>query len=303
MLKRDTQLKIKYKHMKRILVPTDFTEQSENALSFAYQIAKKINGEIELLHVLDPPEDDPYAGMNNVSLSGELSTGEGIDSIYFVKLLEKSNERLEEISNRPEYSDVTIFYKMQTGTPYKNISKETERGKVDLIIMGTSGVSNWEEAFVGSNAERVVRNSKCPVFSIQNEVNIDNIKNIAYASDFKFNHEHLVDFVKEIGKLLKAKIHLVKVNTPSDFKNDKTNYGILKSFAEENKFSDYELHVYNHEEEEDGIICFAESFGIDMIVMATEGRTGFSRLLEGSIAEDVVNFSKIPVLTFRTTPA
>lgn len=289
--------------MKRILVPTDFTEQSENALSFAYQIAKKINGEIELLHVLDAPDDDPYSGMSNISLSGELSDSEGIDSIYFAKLLEKTSERFEAIKTRPEYSDVKIIYKMQTGTPYKNIIYETESGKVDLIVMGTSGVSDWEEAFVGSNAERVVRNAKCPVFTIQNEISIDKIKNIAYASDFQFNHEHLVGLVKEIGELLNAKIHLVKVNTPTDFKNDKTNYGILKSFAEENKFLNYELHVYNHEEEEDGIICFAESFGIDMIVMATEGRTGFSRLLEGSIAEDVVNFSKIPVLTYKTPKA
>ena len=61
--------------------------------------------------------------------------------------------------------------------------------------------------------------------------------------------------------------------------------------------------MYNQEEEEDGIICFAESFGMDMIVMATAGRTAFSRLLEGSIAEDVVNFSKIPVLTYKTEKA
>jgi nucleotide-binding universal stress UspA family protein len=289
--------------MKRILVPTDFTEQSENALNFAYQIAKKINGEIELLHVLDAPEEDPYSGMEHISLSGEISGGEGIDSIYFVKLLEKTTERFEEIEARSEYSDIKIFHKMQTGTPYKNICMETESRKVDLIVMGTSGVSNWEEAFVGSNAERVVRNAKCPVFTIQNEVSIDKIKNIAYASDFKYNHEHLVELVKEIAEMLNAKIHLVKVNTPTDFKNDKRNYGILKSFAEENKFSNYELHVYNHEEEEDGIICFSESFGINMIVMATEGRTGFSRLLEGSIAEDVVNFSKIPVLTYKTQKA
>ena len=187
--------------MKRILVPTDFTEQSENALSFAYQIAKKINGEIELLHVLDAPEGDPYSGMNKISLSGETSGGGGIDNIYFAKLLEKTRERFGEIEARTEYSDVKIFHKMQTGTPYKNISRETERGKVDLIIMGTSGVSDWEEAVVGSNAERVVRNAKCPVFTIQNEVSIEKIKNIAYASDFKFNHEHLVDLVKEIGEL------------------------------------------------------------------------------------------------------
>lgn len=289
--------------MKRILVPTDFSEQSENALNFAYQIAKKINGEIELLHVLDEPEGGQYSAMDNILLSGEMSGGEGMDAIYFAKLLEKTKERFEEILARPDYSDVKIITKMQTGTPYKNINQESEKGKVDMIVMGTSGVSDWEEAFVGSNAERVVRHALCPVFTIQNHVNIDLISNIAYASDFKFNHEQLVELIQEVGHLLNAKIHLVKVNTPSDFKNDKNNYAVLKSFAVENKFLNYELHVYNHEEEEDGIIAFSESFGMDMIVMATEGKSGFSRLLEGSIAEDVVNFSKIPVLTFKTLKA
>ena len=286
--------------MKRILVPTDFTDQSENALDFAYQIAKKINGEIELLHVLDVPEGDTYLGFDNIHVEGEISVGAGMDDIYFIKLMEKTKERFENIHAREDYKDVNIIDRIAIGTPYKKIVQETENKSLYMIVMGTSGVSNWEESFVGSNAERVVRKAKCPVFTIQNKVNLASIKNIAYASDFKFDHEHLVDLVQNFVHLLKAKIHLVKINTPSDFKNDKDNYAIIKSFAEENKLSNYELHVYNHEHEEDGIICFAESFGMNMIVMATEGKTGFSRLLEGSIAEDVVNYSKIPVLIFKT---
>ncbi len=289
--------------MKRILVPTDFTEQSENALQFAYQIAKKINGEIELLHVLDVPEGDQYSGMDNINTGGEFSGGERIDDLFFVKLLEKTKERFEDILTSPDYQDIKIIDRMKVGSPYKSIVEETEKGKVNLIVMGTSGVNDWEEAIVGSTADRVVRKAKCPVLTIQNQVNLSDIKNIAYASDFKYNHDYLVDLVKEFGLTLNAKIHLVKVNTPSNFKNDDENMAILKSFAEENKFLDYELHIYNHEEEEDGIICFAENYGMNMIVMATEGKTGFSRLLEGSIAEDVVNYSKIPVLTYRTLKA
>jgi len=289
--------------MKRILVPTDFTEQSENALEFAYQIAKKIDGEIKLLHVLDVPEGDRYSGMDSINTSGEFSGGQHIDDLFFVKLLEKTKERFEDVLSSPDFQDIKIIDRIKVGSPYKSIVEETEKGKVNLIVMGTSGVNNWEEAIVGSTADRVVRKAKCPVITIQNKINLKDIKNIAYASDFKYNHDNLVDLVKEFGRTFKAKIHLVKVNTPSNFMNDDKNIGILKSFAEENKFKDYELHIYNHEEEEDGIICFAENFGMNMIVMATEGRTGFSRLLEGSIAEDVVNYSKIPVLTYRTLKA
>lgn len=289
--------------MKRILVPTDFTEQSKNALEFAYQLAKRINTEIELLHVLDVPGHDTDSGLDNIAISGEASGSGGMDEIYFAKLLEKTESRLEEIVSDPAFGDVKMFFKMQTGTPYKKILSETGDGKADLIVMGTSGVSNWEEAFVGSNAERVVRKAKCPVFTVQNKVDVGKIKNIAYASDFKFNHPHLIDLIKEVSGFMKAKVHLVKINTPSNFKTDKENYAMLRSFAEESKFSDYELHIYNHTEEEDGIIGFAEAFDMHMIVMATEGKSGFSRLLEGSIAEDVVNYSKIPVLTYRTEKA
>ena len=51
--------------------------------------------------------------------------------------------------------------------------------------------------------------------------------------------------------------------------------------------------------EEEGIVWFAEDYKMDMVMMATSGRTGFSRIFEHSIAEDVVNFSKKPVVTFN----
>jgi len=286
--------------MKRILVPTDFSEQSENALKLACQLAIKMDAEIELLHVLDSPDGDESSGLDDIIAGGGVSGGSDMNAIFFIKLVEKTRERLEEIINRSDMMGLQIIYKMKTGTPYKVIASETENGKVDLIIMGTSGTSNWEEAFVGSNAERVVRHSFCPVFTVRNKVDVFSINNIAYASDFKHNHKHLVEMLKEMAVVLSAKTHLVKINTPSEFQNDKINYAAMKSFAEESDFSNYECHVYNFEDEEDGIISFAEGNNMDMIVLATKGRTGFARLLEGSIAEDVVNYSKIPVLTFRT---
>jgi nucleotide-binding universal stress UspA family protein len=286
--------------MKRILVPTDFSEQSENALALACQLAVRMDAEIELLHVLDSPDGDQSSDLDSIIAGGGISGGSDINAIFFVKLVEKTRERLNEIISRPDMMGLQIIHRMKMGTPYKVISNETENGKVDLIIMGTSGTSNWEEAFVGSNAERVVRHAFCPVFTVRNKVDVFSINNIAYASDFKHNHKHLVEILKEMAKFLSAQIHLVKINTPGGFQNDKINYAALKSFAEENKFSNYECHVYNFEDEEDGIISFAESNDMNMIVLATEGRTGFARLLEGSITEDVVNYSKIPVLTFRT---
>lgn len=284
--------------MTRLLVPTDFSENAENALELAGQIASRMNAEIELLHVLDIPEGDKFSGTENISFTGEIEGETGMDEVYFVKLMEKTRERINGIQQRPEFKGIKIFDKIKTGTPYRRIYEETLDGKIDLVIMGTSGTSNWEEELVGSNAERVVRRSHCPVLTVRTKIDLKVIRNIAYASRFIHNHPELINILKQLQDMLKAKLHLVKITTPGNFKNDKDNYATLKSFAEENKFDNYETHVYNFEHEEDGIISFAEEFKMNMIVMATEGRTGFARLLEGSIAEDVVNYAKIPVLTY-----
>ncbi len=285
--------------MARILVPTDFSKQADYALDLAHQLALELNAEIELLHVLDVPEGERFAGMENISFTGESSGNAGMDDIYFYKLVEKTRERLGNVMGRPELQGITMFDKIQTGSIYRQISEETAEGHVDLIVMGTTGTSNWEEDLVGSNAEKVVRRSSCPVLTVRNQVKLTQIKNIAFASDFNDDHEILVDLVKKVVNMIGAKLHLVKINTPSHFENDKINYSAIKNYAQKNKIEDYDPHVYNFEDEEDGIISFTEQFGMDMIIMATKGRRGFARLLEGSIAEDIVNYAKLPVLTYH----
>ena len=167
--------------------------------------------------------------------------------------------------------------------------------------MGTSGVDSWEQSLIGTTAERVVRYANCPVITMRKAVKLSKIKNIAYASDFVKFQPDVVKLVQAFAGLMKSKVHLVKINTPARFQNDMDNYAKLKSFAEEQKFKNYEMHVHNHENEEDGIVQFSEMYKMDLLVMTTRGRGGFSRILEGSIAEGVVNYSKIPVLTCRIT--
>jgi nucleotide-binding universal stress UspA family protein len=74
----------------------------------------------------------------------------------------------------------------------------------------------------------------------------------------------------------------------------------METFAKKLKLENYTLNIFNDYSEEEGIIRFSESINADMIAMATHGRKGFAHVLVGSIAEDVVNHAKRPVLTFVT---
>lgn len=282
--------------MKKILVPTDFSDIAGYAFDFAYQIASSISAEIELFHVLDIPESMGYSDLN---VSGSRSGVHNIDDVYVIKLLAVTKKKMAKIAENPKFKDVKITSKIKAGSAYKKIYDEIISQKIDMIVMGTSGVDGWEQSLIGTTAERVVRYAKCPVITMRQPIKLNKIKNIAYASDFVKSHPNVVQLVQTFADMVKSKIHLVKVNTPSHFRNDKENYENLKTFGEKQKFNKFNMHVHNHVSEVEGIVQFTEMYKMDMVVMTTRGRGGFSRILDGSIAEGVVNYSKVPVLTCR----
>ena len=72
----------------------------------------------------------------------------------------------------------------------------------------------------------------------------------------------------------------------------------MEKFAKKHNLTNYSLNIYNDVTEEEGIVCFADEIDADLISMVTHRRTGIAHLIAGSIAEDVVNHTKRPVLTF-----
>jgi nucleotide-binding universal stress UspA family protein len=152
---------------------------------------------------------------------------------------------------------------------------------------------------IGSVAEKVVRHAGCPVFTLRQPVALENIHRIVFASDFKEENTAYTRLVRNLQDFFEAEMNFVYINTPSSFKDEREIKSVIKTFAQNNDFKYFKTHVYSHHNEEEGIVYFTEDHRMDLIMMATHGRTGLSRIFEHSIAEDVVNFSKKPVLTFN----
>lgn len=91
-------------------------------------------------------------------------------------------------------------------------------------------------------------------------------------------------------------------NTPKNFIKSKTAPHRLNKFIHRFKFEQIQTDIYNSLSEEAGILEYADDISADLIEMATHGRTGILQLLRGSIAEDVINHSKRPVWTLKTSP-
>ena len=278
--------------MKTILVPTDFSDHATYALDLAYDIAKKSGAAIKLLNVVEAPHGSSFNAM------GEVTTDD-TESLFFVQLVKGVKQRLLEIDEDPKYADVKLDGFVEVGNPYENIARTIADQEVDLVVMGTQGSSGLEEVFVGSNAEKAVRYSNCPVLTVKEPVHANAIKDIVLATNLRDDHQDLFSQLTKIQQLFDATIHIVRINTPSSFENDRYYKSEMQKFAEQYGLTNYTLNVYNDSDEEDGIIYFAEQVNADMIAMGTHGRSGISRILSGSIAEDVVNHSKRPVWTFK----
>lgn len=93
-------------------------------------------------------------------------------------------------------------------------------------------------------------------------------------------------------------VHVVRVNTPSVFLADADVKKKLKTVAEFLKLKNYTINVYNDFEEVTGVIRFAATVDADLIAMSTHGRQGLAHILNGSIAEDVINHTRRPVMTY-----
>lgn len=273
--------------MKKILVPTDFSPQAENALKVAAQLAKKHKCEIYLLHILELPMQkvDPMSTPNNLP-----------EALYFMKLAQKQFEVLRENSY---LKNLKVHEHVEFQEIFKGVFHVCKKHKIDLIVMGSNGADGLKEMLIGSNTEKVVRTSETPVMVIKNEHKKFKTDEFVFASDFK--DESLKPFEKAIAfaKLFDSKIHLLMVNTPIDFMTTGETESRIKNFVKPFKLSNCTINTYSDMTIEQGIMNFCAAINADLIGMSTHGRQGISHFFNGSVGEDLANHAKRPVITFK----
>ena len=273
--------------MKKILIPTDFSKNAEYALKVAAQIARKNDSEIILLHMLELPHQ----------ASDALTTGKDIPEIMFFK--NAAMRRLEDLMEEDYLEGLNISEVIQFEMAFDGILKKKKKNEVDLIVMGSHGASGYKEMFIGSNAEKVVRNSDVPVLIIKKEQENFEVNDFVFASDFAKEITNPFQKAVDFAKKFNAKMHLVTINTPNNFITTSAANDAMNEFVKKFDISNYETHIYNDSNVEKGILNFANSIDADLIGMSTHGRKGLAHFFNGSISEDLVNHSTKPVVTFK----
>jgi nucleotide-binding universal stress UspA family protein len=270
--------------MKKILVPCDFSASAVEAFKFAVDIAIKSGGSIQVLKVIELP-----------SYSGPLGGQSYAFDVAFLKEIREDAE-----------AKYLLMYK-KFGKGYSNISFSAEHGRVsamfhsqveeikyDLVVMGTHGASGLREFLIGSNTEKIVRSSPVPVFTIHRAVTLKSIKHMVFPTTLNLDQVDFVRKLKELQIFFDAKLHVLFINTPFNFIDDKE----LKKYAIKNTLTNFTLNIRHSHYERDGIMTFAKEIKADMLAMPTHGRRGLSHFFSGSVTEDVVNHVQCPIWTY-----
>ena len=278
--------------MKTILVPIDFSEFSEYALHSAAILAKKYNADIIAVHMLELATMHAY---------GTETDNEHFErALFYTKLAEK---KFSEFLGKEYLTGVSITPIIRQFKVFSELGDIALENKADLIVMGSNGASGITGFFVGSNTEKVVRNSEVPVMVIKSKpINWD-FRKVVFATDF--TEEATSSFQSAIRFLdsLNVDVELLYVNTPGDgFKNtDEMEQGVQDFLmqAEGNLNRLDSVYYIADKSAEKGIVKYAAKVDADLIAVTTHGRTGVARFFEGSVSEDLANTAHFPVLTFR----
>ena len=144
--------------MTHILVPVDFSEHSDTAVRHATMFAQRVNGSIELLHVVE----DPF-------VSGAWSAEAFTPNIpeLLDQVIANARVRLDALRSAVASEGVTLTANVVTGRPAQAIVERARSGAFGLIVMGTHGRTGVSHLFLGSVAERVVRTAPCPVLTVR----------------------------------------------------------------------------------------------------------------------------------------
>lgn len=275
--------------MKRILVPTDFSNFAFEAAKTAADIARKTNAELVFLHVVTMPNYE--SGILPFQDNSDFS-----ENLFIMKLVKQNFQKLLaadflqglKVAEAISYSGV-----------YESITENIESHSIDLIVMGTHGASGYvNEFFIGSNTDKVVRKSTIPVIAVKSHGDT-NFDRVLFAGDFSDAMEKNFDFIKSFTELYNAEIMLLHVVTKGEFYYTVPMLKRIEDFAKSKALTNYSCHVFNAESIQTGINEFAQINQIKMITTITSGRKGLSRLLNGSITEDIMHAVSLPVLTVK----
>lgn len=272
--------------MKKILIPVDFSHESEFATQIGARIAKQSNSEIHLLHLTNLP-----SGIIDMGAGSQLSIPKNI--LYLQKLKQKLSKYKQRFINK----SVKVKEAIKLQHPFEGIRNYNQKINADLIIMGAHEASEFDRLMLGSSLYKMMRNSKTPIMRVKNELEKFNPKNLVFASNFKDNEKDAFRKMATLANDLNSTLHLVKINNKNH--DEQLIKNEIRNFIQDVEINNATINVYRNPSIERGILDFSRDIKADAIAMSTYGKSGILEFFSNSISRRIFKKANKPLITLH----
>ncbi|MBQ4802979.1 universal stress protein [Aquimarina sp. MMG015] len=277
--------------MKNILLPTDFSENSRNAINYAMRF---FENELCTFYILNVQKASLY--MTDDLMAAPMNT-----SVH-QSVINTSKEKLNELTKYLQKETTNQKYSFKGITDYDvftdAIKQAVKSKKIDLIIMGSNGATGAREVVFGSNTLNVIRKVDCPVLVIPQGYVFENLKTVLYTLDDNdhFNTEGMDPLVDTVVKY-KSSLRILKIKeddtvTIAEFDDKKQ----LKDFF---KNINHTFHSITNVPSALAIDSFVQIMNIDMNAMFIQKETFIERFFYGSEASKISYRTRVPLLIMK----
>lgn len=286
-----------------ILLPIDFSSFAIKSCKIAFQMAEKLGIEVKIIHVYFSPVETsiPFAEAFTYERPNPMSTQQMEDAAMQEMQLFKG--KIENEITNGSIPKVKYSYEILEGIPEDRILRFAKKCPPQLIIMGTHGSSMRQHDLIGSVTAEIIERAKVPVLTIpenSNLDNIDNIKNIGYATNFDESELLATEKLMHIFKDFDVWIQYLHIGHADDQPWDDVKLkGLRKYISDKYNHNKVECHFIEGEDMLVEVEKYVQSYGIDMIALTTHRRSIFARLFNPSKARRMLFHTNTPLLVFH----
>jgi nucleotide-binding universal stress UspA family protein len=278
--------------MNKILCPIDFSSTSLNAIEFAVKLGEKHKATLTLLYVFTEEEF-------NKILDEDTDIKRSFDDLK--ALAEKKLQGLTSEINKTakEKGLVQCNYILRVGELIDCILDFAKEDSSKLIVMGTTGVSDITEAFVGSNTVKVIENATCPVLCVPEKAIYKKFTKVVYATDYQQEDKAAIQKLIVFGEVFDSRIQILHVSQSGKL----VDKAILEDYKEKIisyvNYPNLEFVIKVYEDEINrGIDEYMIEEKADLLVLLTKQRSFFEKLFHKSITSSMSYFTDYPLLIF-----
>ena len=271
----------------KILIPTDFSVQAEFAYLMVKKLEEKTSIDIHFLHVLNVPDTVSMDSRGDIQTCGE------IDVNFVVKQKEIAERKLENL--KVLYGNHINVHLVLGKTTDAILDFSNSHG-FDLIVMGTKGASGIKEILSGSEAQIIARRSKIPLLSLMCDRSDLQIQNVLLVHNFSNPKKEGMGLMHKLIKAFNTKVHFLQITSGKVESELGKVESDMKHFAELNGLVNYECHLINDKDVENGVVHYNQMNNMDIICIGTHGK---GSLFHQSATEKLINHLFKPIISFH----